>query len=277
MTATHEELLNVELNLLLEGIYQVYGYDFRDYAEASLRRRVAQWLGGSGFSSLSEAQARILRDEAQFDAFIRSITVNVSEMFRDPSFFRAVREQVAPHLRTYPFVKIWNAGCSTGEEAYSMAILLREEGFRDRFLIYATDINQEVLQKAKDGIYHLKDMQQYTQNYQKSGGQAAFSDYYTARYDHAVLTPSLRDQIVFASHNLAGDSEFGEMQMILCRNVLIYFKPALKDRVLELFDASLVNGGLLCLGLKETLSGKGIGNRYEELAPHSRIYKKRYG
>lgn len=277
MTIRPQEILDVEQKLLLEGIFQVYGYDFRDYADASLKRRMSQWLSASGYSSFSEAQARILRDAGQFEYFLRGVTVNVSEMFRDPTFFKAVREQVVSHLKTYAFVKIWNAGCATGEEAYSMAILLQEEGLRDRFLIYATDINQQVLQKAKEGIYHLRDLQQYTQNYQRSGGQASFSDYYTAQYNHAVLTPSLRDHIVFASHNLAGDAGFGEMQLILCRNVLIYFKPALKERVLVLFDTSLPQGGILCLGLKETLAGKEIADRYEEMAPRMRIYRKRYG
>jgi chemotaxis protein methyltransferase CheR len=277
MTATQEKIRNIEMTLFLEAIFQAYGYDFREYAEASLRRRLTGWLEASGFGSFSEAQARILHDPAQFDVFLRSVTVTVSEMFRDPGFFKALREQVAAHFKTYPFLRIWNAGCSTGEEAYSMAILMHEEGFSDRYLIYATDINQEALRQAKEGIYHLKDMQNYTQNYQKSGGSASFSDYYTARYDHAALAPFLRERIVFASHNLATDAGFGEMHILLCRNVLIYFKQGLKDRVLTLFDSTLIPGGILCLGLKETLAGRALAGGYEELAPRMRIYRKKYG
>jgi chemotaxis protein methyltransferase CheR len=273
---TNDELIDIEIKLLMEGVYQVYGYDFRDYAEASLRRRLTQWLTGSRFQTFSLAQSLILRDRAFFDTLLRGITVNVSEMFRDPPFFKAIREQVIPYLKTYPFVKIWHAGCATGEEVYSMAILLMEEGFKGRFRIYATDINEEVIRKAQEGIYPLQEMQRFTRNYQFSGGKGSFSDYYTAKYDHAILTPSLRDNIVFAAHNLAADADFGEMNMILCRNVMIYFKQALKDRVLGLFDNSLVPGGFLCLGTKETLERRQIFSHYEELKPRIQIYRKHY-
>lgn len=273
---TEDELINIELKLLIEGVFQVYGYDFREYAEASLRRRLVQWLGGSKFTTLSHAQSHLLRDRDLFENLLRGITVNVSEMFRDPSVFKAVREHVVPHLKTYPFVKIWHAGCSTGEEVYSMAILLMEEGFKGRFRIYATDINEGVIRKAQEGIYALQDMQRFTRNYQHAGGTASFSDYYTARYDHAILSPSLRENIVFAAHNLAADAEFGEMNLIMCRNVMIYFKQTLKERVLGLFDASLVQGGFLCLGTKETLDHRPIAAGYEEIAQPTRIYQKRY-
>jgi chemotaxis protein methyltransferase CheR len=271
-----EELSNRELDLLLQGIARVYGYDFREYADASLRRRMRQWLSDSGYSSFAQAQPRVLRERAIFDVLLRGITVNVSEMFRDPMVFKVIREQVVPHLKTYPFVKIWDAGCSTGEEAYSMAILLEEEGLKGRFRIYATDINHEVLKKAQEGIFPLKEMRTYTHNYQKSGGRSSFSEYYTAQYDHAMMMPSLREDIVFASHNLAVDGVFGEMQMILCRNVLIYFKLSLKERALGLFDSSLTPGGFLCLGTKEGLERHAIGSHFEEVARGSRIYRKRY-
>jgi chemotaxis protein methyltransferase CheR len=276
MATCGDELRTTEMELLLEGIARVYGYDFREYAEASLRRRMNQWLSGSGFSSFAEAQPHVLRDPTVFEKMLRGLTVNVSEMFRDPQVFKAIREVVAPHLKTYPFVKIWDAGCASGEEAYSLAILLQEEGLRGRYRIYATDINQGVLRKAQEGIFPIKEMKLFTHNYQKSGGRSAFSDYYTARYDYAMLTPSLRENIVFASHNLAVDGIFGEMQLLLCRNVLIYFKQQLKERVLELFDSSLAPGGFLCLGAKEALDGRSIGPRYQELSPHTRIYRKRY-
>jgi chemotaxis protein methyltransferase CheR len=273
---TSDELVDLEIKLLMEGIYQVYGYDFREYSEASLRRRLTQWLSGSGFATLSLAQSHLLRDRAVFDTLLRGITVNVSEMFRDPSFFKAIREQVVPHLKTYPFVKIWLAGCATGEEAYSMAILLLEEGLKGRFRIYATDINEEVIRKAQDGIYSQQDMQRFTRNYQHAGGKVSFSDYYTARYEHAILKSSLRENIVFAAHNLAVDSDFGEMNLILCRNVMIYFKQPLKERVLGLFDVSLLPGGFLCLGTKESLDRREISGRYEAITPRMQIYRKRY-
>jgi chemotaxis protein methyltransferase CheR len=273
---TPDEIIDVEIKLLLEGIYLVYGFDFREYSEASLRRRLIQWLSISGFGTLSLAQSPLLRDRGLFDSLLRGITVNVSEMFRDPSFFTAIREQVVPHLMTYPFIKIWHAGCSTGEEAYSMAILLHEAGLKGHFRIYATDINEEVIHKAQKGIYPLQEMQRFTRNYQHSGGTGSFSDYYTARYDHAILSPSLQENIVFAAHNLTVDTNFGEMNLILCRNVMIYFKQPLKERVLSLLDTSLIPGGFLCLGTKESLDHRHISGRYEAIAPRMQIYRKRY-
>jgi len=270
------DIETIEIRLLLEGVFQVYGYDFRDYAESSLRRRLAQWLRSAGYASYSEAQGAVLRDRELFRGLLEGITVNVSEMFRDPLFFKAVRETVVPHLKTYPFIKIWVAGCSAGEEAYSLAILLLEEGFDGHFRIYATDINEKVLQQAGEGVYPLDRIQQFTQGYQKAGGKRDFSDYYTARYDRAILAKKLKDRIVFASHNLTVDAGIGEMQMILCRNLLIYFKPALKEHALALFDGSLTNGGFLCLGMKEALSGRSISDRYKEIVPNTRIYRKQY-
>ncbi|MBW4054258.1 MAG: protein-glutamate O-methyltransferase CheR [Proteobacteria bacterium] len=273
---TSDELIDLEIKLLMEGIYQVYGYDFREYSEASLRRRLLQWLSGSGFASLSLAQSSLLRDRELFATLLRGITVNVSEMFRDPPFFKAIRELVVPHLKTYPFVKIWHAGCASGEEAYSMAILLEEEGLKGRFRIYATDINEEVIRTAQAGIYPLQELQRFTRSYQQADGTGSFSDYYTARYDRAILNASLRENIVFAAHNLAVDADFGEMNLILCRNVMIYFKQPLKERVLGLFDSSLVPGGFLCLGTKESLHHRRISDRYEAITPRMQIYRKRY-
>lgn len=273
---TDDELIDLEIKLLTEGIYHVYGYDFREYSEASLRRRLIHWLAGSGFATLSLAQSQLLRDRLLFDSMLRGITVNVSEMFRDPAFFKMIREQVVPYLKTYPFAKIWHAGCATGEEAYSMAILLLEEGLKGRFRIYATDINEEVIRKAMEGIYPLQEMQRFTRNYQQAGGKASFSDYYTARYDHAILNSQLKENIVFAAHNLAVDADFGEMNLILCRNVMIYFKQPLKERVLGLFDSSLIPGGFLCLGTKESLDNHEISGRYEAMTQRMQIYRKKY-
>lgn len=275
-TQTHD-ITDIEIRLLLDGIYQVYGYDFREYAEASLRRRLTQWLQKSGLGGFSEVQARVLRDRELFSGLLEGLTVNVSEMFRDPDFFKALRKEVVPHLKTYPFVKIWAAGCSAGEEAYSLAILLCEEGLESRYRIYATDINEKTLRQAEEGIYPLERMRQFTQSYQKAGGTRAFADYYTARYDRAILSRDLRNNMVFASHNLAVDAGIGEMQLVLCRNLLIYFKTALKDRALKLFDEGLSNGGFLCLGMKESLSNRGIAGGYREIARGMRIYRKQYG
>lgn len=270
------DLEELEIRLLLDGIQQVYGYDFREYAPSSIRRRLVHWLAESGFDTFSSAQSQLLRDRGLFENLVRGITVNVTEMFRDPAFFKAVREQVVPFLKTYPFVKIWHAGCATGEEAYSMAILLNEEGMEGRYRMYATDINEAVLHKAEEGVMPLAEMRRFTRNYQKSGGTASFANYYTVRNDHAVFAPALKKDIVFSTHNLASDAAFGEMNVILCRNVMIYFKHSLKERCLELFDSSLAAGGFLCLGLKETLERKSINAAYEELTPHTRIYRKNY-
>lgn len=272
-----EPVLDIEIILLMEGIYQIYGYDFRDYGEASLKRRIIHWLAASPqFATLSEAQSELLRNKELFKELLNGITVNVSEMFRDPPFFKTLREQVIPHLKTYPFVKIWHAGCSTGEEAYSMAILLHEEGMAGRYRIYATDINEAVLKRAQEGIYPLQELQKYTRNYQTSGGKSSFSDYYTARYDNALFNPWLRENMLFSSHNLAVDSDFGEMNLILCRNVMIYFNKDLKKRVISLFDSSLMPGGFFCLGMKESLDNCEIATKYQLLTPKMQIYRKIY-
>ncbi len=276
MDEAADRVQDVEVSLLLEGVHQVYGYDFRDYADASIRRRLAHWLAESPFETLSQAQSQLLRDPQLFVSLLRGITVNVTEMFRDPPFFKTLRDQVVPFLKTYPFVKIWHAGCATGEEAYSLAIVLNEEGMAGRYRMYATDIDEAVIATAAEGVLRLSEMQKYTRNYQKSGGRASFADYYTARYDRAILAAELKSAVVFAPHNLTADAEFGEMHLVLCRNVMIYFKPALKERCLALFDASLAGGGFLCLGMKESLERRALATGYEELVPNMRIYRKRY-
>ncbi len=277
LSMDNDALEDLEIQLLMQGVRHVYGHDFLDYAPASLKRRLQYWLAQSGYATFSQAQASVLRDHQVFDTLLRGITVNVTEMFRDPAFFQALRDTVVPFLKTYPFVKVWHAGCATGEEAYSMAIVLKEAGLTGRYRMYATDINEAVLEKAKQGIFPLKSMRDYTRNYQRSGGLAAFSDYYTARYDNAVLNADLRNDIVFSPHSLVLDGEFGEMHLILCRNVMIYFKRELKERCMALFDRSLVPGGFLCLGTKETLDGKRLAPQYEDLVPRLSVYRKRYG
>ncbi len=270
------DLQKIEMDLLLEGIFRVHGHDFRDYAEASLHRRLRKWLGESPYATFSEAQGILLRDPRAFQGLIRGLAVRVTEMFRDPKAFRAVREEAFPHLRTYPFLKVWVAGCATGEEIYSMAILLEEEGFGQRYRIYATDLEAGAVEAARSGAYPLRDLQRFTQNYQQAGGRTAFSDYYTVRFEQAHFDPRLREHVVFSTHNLAVDAAFGEMHLVLCRNVLIYFKPVLKARVLELLDASTLPGGFLMLGQKESLGGTPLHGRYTETSPTLRLYRKRY-
>lgn len=272
-----QDIVALEIGLLVEAVKQAHGYDFSEYASASLTRRMQAWLGKSGFDSFGAATSALLRDSQLCRALVEEVTVNVSDMFRDPAFFKALREEVVPHLRTYPHTKIWVAGCAGGEEVLSLAILLREEGVGEQCRIYATDLNEAVLERARQGVFELRDMQRYTRNYQQAGGHAAFSDYYVARYGRALFDPALLRNVVFAAHNLATDADFSEMQLILCRNVMIYFKSALKERLLTLFDGCLTPGGFLCLGTKETLDQRAIAPRYREVAAPNRIYRKHYG
>jgi chemotaxis protein methyltransferase CheR len=267
-------LERLEIELLLEGVHRHYGYDFRSYAYASLKRRLWKYIEGENLSTISGLQERVLHDTSAMERLLMSLSVNVTSMFRDPGFYRAFREQVVPLLRTYPFVRIWHAGCATGEEVYSMAILLQEEGLYDRARIYATDINDVLLQKARDGIFPLEKMQEYTQNYLRAGGTDSFSGYYTAAYDGALFAPSLRRNIVFAQHNLVTDRSFSEFNVILCRNVLIYFDRNLQNRVHQLFYDSLPMYGVLCLGSKESLRFSAVEDCYEELSVREKIYRK---
>lgn len=265
----------LEIQLLLEGIYQKYGYDFRSYSKAHTKRRLEHRLKVAGLGNYSEMIHAVLHDEAFFNELLLDLSINVTEMFRDPWFYKAVREEVVPHLHTYPFIKVWHAGCSAGQEVYSMCILLAEEDMKDRAQIYATDFNELILQKAKDGIYPMDTVREYTTNYQKAGGKASFSDYYTADYDNVVINKSLRDRVLFSSHNLVTDGVFGEMNVIFCRNVLIYFDRELQNRVLKLFYDSLCPGGFLCLGSKESIKFTEVADDFELIARREKIYRKK--
>jgi chemotaxis protein methyltransferase CheR len=266
-SAAADALETVELELLLEAVFRLYGYDFRDYARTSIRRRVANLMRQERVHTISAYQERVLHDRECFQRFLNGVSVNVSAMFRDPEFFRAFRVHAVPMLRTYPFIRIWQAGCSLGEEAYSMAILLEEEGLYERALIYSTDINEATLRQARDGVYPADVMQAYTQNYLRSGGLRSFSEYYTARYDLAILRPSLQRNIVFSQHNLVSDGPFNEFNVILCRNVMIYFNRPLQERTHALFRSSLGMFGILGLGSHESLRFLPQERMYEPLVP----------
>jgi chemotaxis protein methyltransferase CheR len=270
-----DDIEKIELELFLEAIYQRYGYDFRHYARASARRRALHILSKSGCENLSDLIPLLLRNEEFAQKAVHDFSITVTEMFRDPDFYQAVRQTVMPYLQTYPFIKIWVAGCATGEEVYSLAILLQEEGLYDRTTIYATDFNETALKKAAEGIYPLKEVQQYTGNYQKSGGARSFSDYYHAEYNSAIMDASLKANITFANHNLVTDSVFSEVQVVFCRNVLIYFDRTLQNWALNTLANSLARGGFLCLGTKETLEFSTIFDQFKAVIFEQRIYQKR--
>lgn len=265
---------NIELQLLLQAIYLKYGYDFRNYAKASIRRRVEQFMRKENLNSFSETQHNILYNIDFFNRLLLDLSVNITEMFRDPNFYRSFRQHVVPFLKEQPFLKIWHAGCATGEEVYSMAILLKEEGLYNKAQIYATDMNQVVLNQAKEGIYALNRLKLYTENYQKAGGKESFSDYYVAHYNHVVINKSLKENILFSDHNLATDGVFGEMHVIFCRNVLIYFNRDLQNRALGLFNDSLINHGILCLGSKESIRFSEHSTIFVDIDKDEKIYAK---
>ncbi len=269
-----EHNTDIEIRLLIEAIYLKYSYDFRDYSGASIKRRIHHALRQLDCNTISALQERVLHDPTAFMQLLQYLTIPVSEMFRDPEHFLAIRREVVPLLRTYPSIKVWIAGCSTGEEVYSMAILLREEGLLERTIIYATDINPQSLEKAKQGIYSMESVRTYTENYQRAGGQETFSKYYTAAYGNAIFDSSLRDNVTFADHSLATDSVFSETQLVSCRNVLIYFNKKLQDRAFGLFHDSLCHRGFLVLGSKETLDFSAYTDKFEALAKPERIYRK---
>ncbi len=271
----HHNVTDIELRLLMEAIYSQYNYDFKDYAVTSQRRRVLHAMRQMGCTSISQLQDKVLRDAAVFMQLLQFLTIPVSEMFRDPSYYLALRQQVVPFLKTYPSLKIWIAGCSTGEEVYSMAILLREEGLLERTIIYATDINPQSLEKARKGVFPLANMKAYTENYQQAGGVRAFSDYYTAAYDAALFDRSLCDNVSFADHSLATDSVFSETNLISCRNVLIYFNKNLQERALGLFHESLCHRGFLGLGSKESIDFTAYAGQFEPMLKSERIFRKR--
>jgi chemotaxis protein methyltransferase CheR len=275
-TTDHDpELERLELELLLEAVHQRYGYDFRGYARASLRRRLWRRVDLEGLRTLSGLQERVLHDPAAMDRLLNDLSINVTAMFRDPGFHAALRGLVFPPLRTVPFVRVWVAGCSSGEEVVSIAIALREQGMLERTRIYATDMDAAVLARARQGCFPLDKLRDYTRNYLAAGGAEAFSAYYTVAGDQAVFDPELLRDVVFAQHNLAMDRSFNEFDLVLCRNVLIYFGRELQDRVLTLFDESLVRRGVLALGRKETLRGTALEARYEPVDEAEKIYRKR--
>ena len=265
---------DMELDLLLEAVYRKYQHDFRHYAHASLRRRIAQAMERFGVQTMSQLQDRILHDPAVFAGMLQYFTVQVSEMFRDPAYFRAMRERVVPMLATYPFCKIWVAGCSTGEEAWSFAIMLAEEGLIDRVLIYATDINPQALDVAQAGVYEIDRIAGFSASYLEAGGKASLADYYTAAYGKAVFDKRLKSQMVFSDHSLATDTVFSEVELVSCRNVLIYFDRELQSRAIGLFHDSLAPRGFLGIGSKETLRFSPYAAAFEEYSPAERIYRK---
>lgn len=268
------QLETLEIDLLLSGIARRYGYDFRHYARASLTRRVRQIMEKMGTRSISELLGRVLHDQVAMAGFVEDISVHTTSMFRDADVYRAFRTDVIPLLRTYPFVRIWHAGCSSGEEVYSLAILLHEEGLYERCRIYATDISDRVLDRARKGIFPLRVMRDYTHAYQKAGGQRDFSSYYSTDRDNAIFRTWLRKQMLFSQHNLVSDGTFNEFNLIVCRNVLIYFDQQLRDRAHELFHASLTNFGILALGKKESVRFTRFENSYQEIGDGLRIYRR---
>ncbi|MFC3341769.1 CheR family methyltransferase [Paenibacillus abyssi] len=269
-----EEREQIEIELLLEAVFRLYGYDFRNYAYASIRRRIWHRVNIERLTTVSGLMERILHDRKCMDRLLSDLTIHVTEMFRDPQMFKAFREKVVPILHTYPFIRIWHAGCSTGEEVYSMAILLHEEGLYEKARIYATDTNAGVLKQAQEGVFPLERMQLYTRNYMEAGGASSFSEYYTAKYESVIFQSELKRNIVFAQHNLVTDSSFNEFNVILCRNVMIYFNKQLQDHVHGLLYDSLSTFGVLALGTKESINFTKHADAYEELDNQNRLYRK---
>ncbi|MGM0654308.1 MAG: CheR family methyltransferase [Thermodesulfobacteriota bacterium] len=265
----------IEIKLLLEAVSLKYGYDFKNYSFAHLKRRLEKRLNLSDMDNFSQMQHRLIYDASFFNLILLDLSINVTEMFRDPWVYKKIRGTVIPVLKTYPYINVWHAGCSTGQEVYSMAILLEEEGMKKRAQLYATDFNELILSKAKDGIYPMDVMREYINNYHKSGGKNDFSDYYAADYNHAIIKHGLREKILFSSHNLVTDGVFGEMNLIFCRNVLIYFNKELQNRVLKLFYDSLCPGGFLCLGTKESIKFSELSDAFEIVCEQEKIYRKR--
>ncbi|MGE8657959.1 MAG: CheR family methyltransferase [Achromobacter sp.] len=268
---------DIEQRLLLDAIYHHYHYDFREYAQASLKRRLQSALTHFGCKTLSQLQDRVLHEAPVFTELLQFLTVQVSDMFRDPSYFLALRNEVVPILRTYPSIKVWVAGCSTGEEVYSLAILLHEEGLLDRALIYATDINPHALRVAEQGVFDLERVAAFTRNHTAAGGRSSLSDYYTARYGRVVFDKALRAQMVFSDHSLATDSVFAEVHLVSCRNVLIYFERALQNRALRLFHDALVHRGFMGLGSRESVRFSAQADGFDDFVLEDRIYRKKAG
>lgn len=271
----NRETEKIEIDLLLEAIFQKYGYDFRNYSRASIERRIRQFQTKCGIPLVTGLIEKLLHDDVFFAEMVRSFSIPVTEMFRDPFVYTALRQQIIPLLKTHPFVKIWHAGCATGEEAYSLAIVLQEEGLYDRATIFVTDFNDIALNAARQGVYPVEKIKTATKNYLEAGGKTSFSEYYRATHDRAAMDHSLRKNMTFANYNLVTDGVFGEMHLILCRNVLIYFDRELQDRVLSLFHDSLVRGGILCLGTKETTAFSSVKERFDVLDGKAKLYRKK--
>lgn len=268
------DIQDIEINLLLQAVHFKYGYDFSNYSKAHLKRRILHRLNLSDLNTISEMQNKILWDKEFYKIFLQDLSINVTEMFRDPEFYLNFRTKVIPDLSTYAHIKVWHAGCSTGEEVYSLAIILKEENILHKTQIYATDFNKRVLEFAKQGIYNKKDMELYSRNYIESGGKGNLTDYYTSKYSSVLFEKSLAKNIVFADHNLVTDGVFAEAHLVFCRNVLIYFDKTLQNRVLGLFDNSLIKRGYLCLGTKESLRFSDYENNFEIVDKQNKIYKK---
>ncbi|MET4561759.1 CheR family methyltransferase [Lysinibacillus parviboronicapiens] len=267
---------NMEIDLLLEAIYRLSGFDFREYNRSSISRRIYNRMRVSNIPTITRLLEKVIHEEVFLEQVLNDFSINVTEMFRNPSFFKAFRKDVIPYLRDFPEIRIWHAGCATGEEVYSMAILLQEEGLLEKSVIYATDMNEHVLEKARQGAFPIQKMQAYTKNYMLAGGVHAFSEYYNTDHQYAYFHPSLLKNIIFAQHNLVTDQSFNEFHVIMCRNVLIYFSPALQSQVHMLFYDSLSQNGFLGLGDKETLRCEGIISKYKEIVGNERIYQKLY-
>lgn len=268
------DITETEIEELLILVNQTYGYDFTNYSRASMHRRISRFIDDAGFDNTDDLKVSLTKDKAVFDFFLQRITVNVTEMFRDPEVYKVIRQKVLPVIASYPSIKIWHAGCSSGEEVFSMAILLHEAGLLKRSKIYATDINPNNIEKAKKGILSLDVMKEYTTNYLNAGGESDFASYYTAMYDNAIIRKDLRENIIFSQHNLVTDQVFNEFQLVLCRNVMIYFNRQLQNKVIHLFHNSLSTFGFLALGIKESLLFSDIKNKFEVVSNNEKIFKR---
>jgi len=263
-----------EIDILLNDLLEKFGYDFTNYSRASVKRRISRLFMLDKFVSFDELRNRLTRNDKYITRFVQELTVNVTEMFRDPAFYKLLKEQVFPVLATHPFIRVWHAGCSTGEEVYSTAILLKEANLLHKSLLYATDINPDVLEKVLKGIYPLRTMKQYSENYILAGGKEDFSSYYTAKYDFAKFDDSLKSKMIISAHNLVSDRSFNQFQLIICRNVLIYFNKVLQDKVFDLFDTSLERHGFIALGAKEQIKFSDIGRKYQQIDTKEKIWRK---
>jgi len=269
------DIEKIEIDLLIEAIFRRYGHDFRGYSKAHLKRRIQQFAAIKAQARISDLIPRVLHDERLFEMLLKDISITVTQMFRDPQVFQSLRRHVIPFLRTFPFLRVWVAGCATGEEVYSVAIMLKEEGLYERSTLFATDFNDFALEKAKAGIYPIESIAAYTRNYQQAGGTGSFSDYYHAKYDSAAMAPWLKRNMVFANHNLVTDAVFSEMHLVFCRNVLIYFNQQLQDRVLTLFSQTLARGGFLCLGTSEDIAFSSVREIFKRTDDNARIFQLR--